>query len=461
MLAMLWLCALAALASHSVEDFGAIANVDTWKTATHNSDVLYKVLLEANSSADRTVVFPIGQTYYVANSTLLDLHNVQIVVLGTVRFSDEINSYPLTDGANTEGLWLFKNCVGIHITGPGTIDGQGLKWWRYAYTGTDHRPRMINFKVAKDIYISHLTLLNSPSWFLNFGDCRDILVHHVTIYTDPEVTRARGESVTYALNTDGIDLAAYNATVHHCNITNYDDAIVAKPCKGTGVYCTCAGNILAHDNTIAYSTGLTIGSVPPNDNVNCVRNVTFRDTTMYRPLKAIYIKSNPGDTGTGIIEDILYENIFIQGALWWTVWIGPQQQNQPGGDSGTGCNFLFPFVPLCPTQPRVSIRRITLRNVTAVDTLPLFEGPGVVLCDPLNPCTDIVFDRVVNSMYAGNVTDVIALLPVPVPGVLFPTDMRSDDWEFNYITSNVYGEERGTVPGVCMEKECFWVAPEL
>jgi polygalacturonase len=298
--AILWACAFAALGgvahSHCVDDFGAVANVDSWKIAAHNSDVLLKTILAANSSVsdDRTVVFPQG-TYYLANSTLSDLYGVHIVIQGVVRFSDEINSYPTEEGSRMDGLWLFQNCIGITLTGTGTIDGQGLKWWRYAYTGTDNRPRMIRFNTVKDITITGLTFLNSPSWFLNLEDCRDILISYITIYTDPAVTRLTGDSVTYALNTDGIDLAAHNATVHHCNITNYDDAIVAKPCKSTGVYCTCSGSILAHDNTIAYSTGLTIGSVPPNDNINCVRNVTFRDTTMYRPLKAIYIKVSVGN----------------------------------------------------------------------------------------------------------------------------------------------------------------------
>ena len=222
---------------------------------------------------------------------------------------------------------------------------------------------------------------------------------------------------------------------------------------------------------MSYSTGLAIGSVPPNDQTNCVRGVVFRNITMYRPLKALYIKSNPGTSGSGIIEDISFEDIFIQQALWWTVWIGkvtlfswlsmffpsyfvspqyitthppyiishilfhrsnhmisqhiisnqhqitphnltycntshhatthhntshhitprhitshhttshhivgPQQQNQPGDANGdTGCNFLFPYVPICPTNPLVTMRNIRLKNIVAVDTLPLFQGPG-------------------------------------------------------------------------------------
>lgn len=243
-----------------------------------------------------------------------------------------------------------------------------------------------------------------------------------------------------------------------CVSTNYDDAIVPKPCRNNYKYCQCAENILAYNNTISYSTGLTIGSVPPNDNVNCVRNVMFRDTYMYRPLKALYIKSNPGDEGTGIIENIVYENIQIFQALWWTIYVGPQQQNEPNDDSsGTGCNFLFPFVPVCPTNPLVTIRNITFKNVHAIETLPTFEGPGIILCDKANPCQDIIFDNVTNTMFSGDIDDVINALPIQAPGIVFPTPFRSDDWKFEYLSYFAYGKNVGNVdPAVCFDESCWW-----
>jgi hypothetical protein len=51
---------------------------------------------------------------------------------------------------------------------------------------------------------------------------------------------------------------------------------------------------------------MTIGSVPPNSNYACVRNVVFRNITMILPIKAIYVKTNPGENGYGEITNILY-----------------------------------------------------------------------------------------------------------------------------------------------------------
>ena len=106
---------------------------------------------------------------------------------------------------------------------------------------------------------------------------------------------------------------------------------------------------------------MTIGSVPPNTAHNCVRNVTFRNIVQHLPLKGIYIKSNPGDDGDGIIEDILYENITMNGPVWFAIYIGPQQMRQPGG-AGPGC-MLYPILKDCQTQPRVTMRNFTLRNI--------------------------------------------------------------------------------------------------
>jgi len=76
---------------------------------------------------------------------------------------------------------------------------------------------------------------------------------------------------------------------------------------------------------------MTIGSITPNDDYSCVDNVKFLNHEFHHPLKAIYIKTNPGTTTSmapgsgGRITNILYDNIVIHGAIWWTIYIGPQQ----------------------------------------------------------------------------------------------------------------------------------------
>jgi hypothetical protein len=438
----------------SIEDFGARPGHDSLQIAYLNSKAIMSAMMAANSSDDRVVVVPAGNNYFVHGIQLQNLLDITWQFDGNMTFINDIDSW-----SEYQYFVEITECHSFNMKGSGTVDGLGLNWWRRAYVdGGLTRPEMFRFYQSTGITITDIYFLNSPRFVLYFKDCADLLIHDITIFIDSSITRLGHDSVTYPLNTDGIDFAATNVTIYNCNITNYDDAIVAKPCRSTYKYCQCSGNALVYKNFVQYSTGLTIGSVPPHEEVNCVRNVTFRDSSMYRPLKALYIKSNPGDSGSGIIEDITYENIFIDQALWWTIYVGPQQQNEPGGGSdGTGCNFLFPMVPVCPTQPRVTMTGITFRNITAVDTLPLFEGPGVLLCDEENPCTGVTFENVTNTAFTGSVEDIFNALPIKLPAWIFPTRYRSDDWEFAYISSNVYGQNVGTVePKVCFDESCFW-----
>lgn len=120
----------------TIDDYNAIPNVNTWEAATHNSKSFLKALTVANNnSVDRTVLIPSGKEYYFANSTIEGFMNVNIQVDGIIHFSNKIKQFPtITDGRLT-AFWQFNDCEGIHISGHGTLDGQGLNWWRLCYTG--------------------------------------------------------------------------------------------------------------------------------------------------------------------------------------------------------------------------------------------------------------------------------------------------------------------------------------
>mmetsp|Transcript_16519 Transcript_16519/g.22603 ORF Transcript_16519/g.22603 Transcript_16519/m.22603 type:complete len:144 (-) Transcript_16519:130-561(-) len=111
----------------------------------------------------------------------------------------------------------------------------------------------------------------------------------------------------------------------------------------TNKFCKACSSGLVEDLTITYSVGLTIGSVPPNGDVNCVKDVVFRNIVMNKPLKGIYIKSNPGTNGMGLVQNISYSNVSMTEALWWPIWIGPQQMNQPDG-TFLGCDMRYMFI---------------------------------------------------------------------------------------------------------------------
>mmetsp|Transcript_3689 Transcript_3689/g.13260 ORF Transcript_3689/g.13260 Transcript_3689/m.13260 type:complete len:589 (+) Transcript_3689:118-1884(+) len=97
------------------------------------------------------------------------------------------------------------------------------------------------------------------------------------------------------------------------------------------------------------------------------------------------------ETATGMsaeISDVMYENIVIHKPTQWSIWVGPQQAVYAGA-----CSLLWPWVPgtSCPVPRLVSIRGISLRNVTVVD--PSYSA-GVLLGNELNPIRNIRFDSV-------------------------------------------------------------------
>jgi hypothetical protein len=78
--------------------------------------------------------------------------------------------------------------------------------------------------------------------------------------------------------------------------------------------------------------------------------------------------------------------------VWWSIFVGTQQQEQPGS-TGTGCSFLYPLPGQpCPTDPQVTLANITLRNVHVEQSV---LSPGIIIANASNPGTGFVFDNVV------------------------------------------------------------------
>ena len=191
------------------------------------------------------------------------------------------------------------------------------------------------------------------------------------------------------LNTDGIDPAGSNVLIENVNITNFDDAVAVKPSHSDSVIARngCSENIRVRNANVFFGVGMSIGSVPPKTTHACVRDVTFQKVNFQYPMKAVYVKTNPG-TGTGEITNVLYEDLNVHFPVWWNVYIGPQQQQQPDG-RGPGC-MTYPFGG-CETQPLIDVRNITIRRMNSTGgILP----PGIVRCNETNPCTDINFEDV-------------------------------------------------------------------
>ncbi len=193
---------------------------------------------------------------------------------------------------------------------------------------------MLRMERVRHCTIEGVNFYNSPMYHLFLTDIDDFLMQdfeiRVDIFEQRKLAVKHGKFdfklnlPTFPLNTDGIDPSGSNVLIRNIKITSYDDSIAVKPANGGNVIAKCAENITAHNLTTWMGVGMTIGSVPPNKNFACIRNVTFKDIMLYTPIKSVYIKSNPGNYGYGIIENILYEDLTIIEPIWWNIYIGPQ-----------------------------------------------------------------------------------------------------------------------------------------
>lgn len=197
-------------------------------------------------------------------------------------------------------------------------------------------------------------------------------------------------------------------------MTNFDDAIAVKPtdgAPGNPFNLTCTSNLTAENMHVTFGVGMSIGSVPPRIGVNCVENVLFRNITFDAPIKVVYVKSNRGKGGTGLVQNIRYENIRSNNSIWWPVYVGPQQQLQPDG----GGEGWWPA-----TVPEVTMRNISIAGMEATGCL--WGRAGALRGNVSNPHTGIDFDGVSIRGWNASMdwvcehTEGQAVNTVPVPG---------------------------------------------
>jgi len=388
--------------SVNLSSLGAIRDDSSWATGLHNAALLQSALSKNHS----TVV--VDGSYWIGPVAVFHANDVKLVIKGALHAVDNQEDWPSHpfEGHRYQDVLMFVDSSDLEISGSGTIDGQGHSWWNSAIVNSlakGERPHLIRLVRTLRVGMFGLTLKDSPMFHVKMDDVLTVRVRFVSIVVDTAAQKSMlhrlehffGDLPTFPLNTDGFDPAGSDIIIQDINVENFDDAVAVKPQGFWSRYSNCSSNILVERATVKYGVGMTIGSIAPSADNACIANVVFRDIKFVKPFKAIYIKTNPGDIGHGIVKNITYENILVEEPLWWPVYIGPQQQKQPDG-TGPGC-MLYPLDGYCPTQPRVSVSDVVLRNVEIKHAL---LGPGIVRCDPSNPCSNFSFENVrVNGLF--------------------------------------------------------------
>lgn len=159
-----------------------------------------------------------------------------------LKGSDQISDFPvMTTRIEGETCKYFPALVnadgldGFTISGEGTIDGNGLPYWKQFWlrrswnpqcTNKDEqRPRLVYVSNCRNVQIENVSLQNSPFWTTHYYKCENVKLLNLRITSLYKPVRAP--------STDAIDIdACRNMLVRGCYMSVDDDAVALKGGKG-------------------------------------------------------------------------------------------------------------------------------------------------------------------------------------------------------------------------------------
>lgn len=236
---------------------------------------------------------------------------------GVLKGSEDISHFPLMmtriEGQTVKYFAALVNADradGFTISGHGTIDGNGLRYWRSFWlrrefnpqcTNMDEmRPRLVYISNSKNVQLSGVTLKNSPFWTTHLYKCEYVKLFDLRITSPAAPVKAP--------STDAVDIdACSNILIKNCYMSVNDDAVALKGGKGPFADKDENNgenhNIIIEDCVYGFChSALTCGSEAIHN-----RNIIFRRSVVDQAKRLLQLKMRP-DTPQHY-EYILLEDI--------------------------------------------------------------------------------------------------------------------------------------------------------
>ena len=286
---------------------------------------IQKAIDECGRSGGGRVVFPAGR-YLTGPIFLKSNVHVEVmpgaVLVGITDF-DRVPSirgrFEGIDRTTYAAMFTGQDLENISITGRGALDGQGEAWWRAFRAVTElrkrsgilerepenppgsplkwPRPRMINLYRCRNVLISGITILNSPSWNIHPVLCDNVCIDGVTIQAPPD-----------SPNTDGIDPdSSRNIRISNCYISVGDDCITIKSGYKHQDSHVPSENIAVTNCVFGRGHGgVGIGS----ETAGGVRNVTISNCVCEGTDRGLRFKTGRGRGN--VVENIRAQNVVMR-----------------------------------------------------------------------------------------------------------------------------------------------------
>jgi polygalacturonase len=238
---------------------------------------------------------------------------------------------------------------------------------------------MINLYRCRHVFISGLTVLNSPSWNIHPVLCEDVCIDQLTI-----VSRDRSP------NTDGIDPdSCKNVRISNCYISTGDDSIIIK-----SGYKYKQGNPNVPSENIVISNcvfGLGWGGVGiGSETAGGIRNITISNCVCDGSRRGVYFKTARGRGN--VVENVLVNNLVMRGMVDAAIYVSMYYS---GGNRGE----TMPATETTPVVRNLHFSNITVegaKSAAVIEGLPESPIQGLIL-------QNVVVDSVATGMSCSNV----------------------------------------------------------
>ncbi|MGA3243325.1 MAG: glycosyl hydrolase family 28 protein [Bacteroidota bacterium] len=385
-----FLCVVSLFVAASAQGQESVFNVGQFGATGNKSENAQQAIQRAIDSCSHSgggvVYLPPGE--YSSGTLHLRSHVRFYIEAGATLYSIKTK-----EAFDKDALLYGEDLENITIEGRGTIDGQGAYEWRLndiqddfirpnqemmeaigkplirSFPKKDQFGKLILLLRCKDVRITGISLVRSPSWTIHPYGCERMIIDGVYIRS----------SLAEGVWADGIDPdGCKDLRIANCTIETGDDAIVFYSMNWFGPALPCENITVTNCRLSSASSAIKFC----DGNMNCVRNVTIDNCTITNSNRGIAFMVFDG----GYVSDVVLSNLTIECRrhdwFWWGD--GDPFHFNIKRRSEVHKNVKFENEP-----PAGSIRNILIQNVVAHG-----KGSSIINGHPKSWLDGVTFDNV-------------------------------------------------------------------
>ena len=355
----------AGAAACNVKDFGA-----TGKKGDDARPAIQKAIEACAASGGGTVEVPPGE-YTSGTLHLRSRVGLNIQAGATLFASPDPKAYDFGKIPSKAALFFGEDVEDVSIGGQGTVDGQAEYEWRLDdhERGFDHKtlmetlgkslmrsfpkdfpkrdifPHLVWLGRAKNVRVSGLRFLHSPSWTMALYACERVNFEGLYIYT----------SLREAVWADGIDLdGCKDVRIANCTIETGDDCIIFISADTWGPALVCENVTVTNCRLSSASAGVKFSE----GNKVGIRKILVTNTVLTNVNRGFILSTTLG----GYINDVVLSDLTIDCNRFDWFWSG---DGQPFTFRITRLSEFNHEAPQPGEAPPGSIRNVQIRTVVA------------------------------------------------------------------------------------------------